>query len=364
MLLSFTRIGPGGFPDVAVSQLIYELRCLLVFATLFTLLLNPGPQGTMSHIRYILYGISAVMALETLIVCMEYIGAIPPGPLFMGIRVDSFREGLGMGEALRVGGTFRHPNYLVVFSGASFLLLWQAEMDSHPEVRRSVLHWPGIIGGFLCMILTLSRSGWAGTAAGGMFYVFVMLAGRGYPWIRSLPWKYVLPALIVIFAVGLFFSGAMINKLFYSDSGNVSSRYYTNDMAMMIAMDNPWLGVGLGQHGFSMATMSRFAELRSALKTFPSVHNSYLLILTEIGIIGTTLYFLVPFYALFHAMMTCLRNPNHRATAVLSGACSAVIIYLVADLASISLRHFNLSIFFWFLLGIVLGLSEIGRAHV
>lgn len=361
MLLSMTRIDPAGHMDVAVSQLIFELRCLVVFAAVFTLVLNPGRNGLMADLRCILVGLSAAAAAETAIVCLEYIGAIQAGPLLMGIRVGSFRESLGMGEALRVGGTFQHPNYLVIFSGAVFLLLWQANMDSHPDARRSLLYWPGIIGGFVCMIMTLSRSGWAGTAAGTAFYVFVMLVGRGYPWLRSLPWKYVAPGVVFIVVVGFFFSESIVNKIFYSDSGNVDSRYYTNNVAMMLWADNPWLGMGLGQHGFAMAGMTKFAELRSALKTLPSVHNSYLLILTEIGIIGTSLYFLVPVYALIAGMIACLKNPNHRATALLCAACTAVIIYLVADLASISLRHFNLSVLYWFLLGMIAGLSVVVR---
>ncbi len=361
MVLSFSRIGPSGHMDVAISQLIFEIRCLLVCATVFTLILNSGSLGLMANLRYILIGLSCGILLETAIVCMEYIGVVQTGPLLMGIRVGSFREGLGLGEALRVGGTFQHPNYLVIISGAGFLLLWQTEMDSHPEARRSILFWPGIVGGFLCMIMTLSRSGWAGTGAATMFYLFVMLVGRGWPWFKSLPWKYVIPGVVLIVMVGFYFSEPIINKIFYSDSGNVSSRHYTNAMALMIWSDNPFLGVGLGQHGYAMASLSRFSELRSALKTLPSVHNSYLLILTEIGIFGTILYFLVPLYALLLGFTTCLKYPNHRAMAILCGACSAVIIYLVADLASISLRHVNLSLLFWLFLGIIFGLSVVIR---
>lgn len=361
MLLSMTEIGPAGHMDVAVSQFIHEIRCLMVFAVLFTLIHNPGPSGLMADLRCILIGLSCVAALETAIVFLEYVGALQAGPLLMGIRVGSFRESLGMDAALRVGGTFQHPNYLVIFAGAAFLLLWQTEMDSHPEAGHSILYWPGIVGGFVCMIMTLSRSGWAGTGAGTVFYVFVMLVGRGWPWLRSLPWKYVVPSLLFIAAVGLVFSDSIISKLFHSDSGNVDSRHYTNNVAVMLWAESPWLGRGLGQHGFLMAGMAKFVELRTALKAMPSVHNSYLLILTEIGIVGTVLYFLVPVYALFSGMMTCLKNPNHRATAILCGACTAVIIYLVADLASISLRHINLSVLYWFLLGIVIGLSTLIR---
>lgn len=361
MFMSLSRIGPSGHMDVAISQLIYEIRCVAVFAAVFTLMLNSGSRGVMSDLRYILIGISCAALLETAIVCLEYIGAIQSGPLFLGIRVGSFRESLGMGEALRVGGTFQHPNYLVVFAGVAFLLLWQTEMDSHPDARRSLLYWPGIVGAFLCLVLTLSRSGWAGTVAGAMVYVFVMLIGRGYPWLRSLPWKYVIPSLVILVAVGFYFSDSMINKLFYSDSGNVGSRQYMNDMALLIWLENPWLGIGLGQHGFAMAAASKFGELRVGIQAMPAVHNSYLLILSEIGIFGAIFYFLVPFYAVFSGLTTCLKNPNHRATAILCGACTAIIVYLVADLASISLRHLTLPLIYWFLLGIIVGLSRVIR---
>ena len=356
MLVSLSRIDPTGRMDVAITQLIYEGRCLLVFAAVFTLMHNPDPLGLMSDLRYILIGISCAAMLETAIVCLEYIGVLQTGPLLMGIRVGSFTESLGMGEALRVGGTFQHPNYLVIFAGVAFLLLWQTAMDSHPEAKRSLLYWPGIAGSFLCLILTLSRSGWVGTLAGAMVYVFVMLVGRGYPWLKSLPWKYVAPSLVVISAVGLYFSDSMINKLFFSAAGNVTSREYMNDMALFIWLENFWLGAGLGQHGFAMAALPRFAELREALKIMPTTHNIYLMILSELGIVGAVFYFLIPCYCVAIGLVTCLKNPNHRATAILCGACTAVIVYQVADLASLSLRHLTLPLIYWLLLGMILGL--------
>jgi len=361
MLVSLLNIGPSGHMDVAITQFIYEMRCFLVFAAVFTLILHPGPKGCMVNLRYILIGFSCATLLETAIVCLEYVGAIQAGPLLMGVRVGSFLEGLAMGETLRVGGTFQHPNYLVIFAGVAFLLLWQTEMDSHPEASRSPLYWPGMIGAFLCLILTLSRSGWAGTAAGGMVYVCIMLVGRGYPWFKSLPWKYVVPCLVVTIAVGFYFSDSIINKIFHSASDNLTSRYYMNEMALLIWLENVWSGVGLGQHGFAMASMSRFGEMRVAMKNFPAVHNSYLLILSEIGIVGALFYFLIPFYAVASGLRTCLKKPNHRATAILCGACTGVIIYLVADLASISLRHLTLPLVYWFLLGMIFGLARVVR---
>lgn len=361
MLLSLSKIGPSGHMEVAITQLIYEFKCFVVFAAVFTLILNPSPQGLMSDLRYLLIGLSFAALLEAAIVCLEYIGRIQSGPLLMGIRVGSFSEGLGMGETLRVGGTFQHPNYLVVFAGAAFLLLWQTEMDSLPGARRSFLYWPGILGAFLCLILTLSRSGWAGTAAGAMVYLGVMLVGRGHNWFKSLPWKYVIPGLVVIIAVGFYFSDSIMDKIFHSDSGNVTSRQYMNEMTILIWLDNPWLGLGLGQHGFAMAAVSKFGQLQVGIKTIPAVHNSYLLVLSEIGIFGTIAYFLIPVYSVATGLLTCLKNPDHRAAAILCGACTAIIVYQVADLASISLRHGVLAIFYWFLLGIIIGLSTFIR---
>ncbi len=190
-----------------------------------------------------------------------------------------------------------------------------------------------------------------------MVYVFVMLVGRRYQWLKSIPWKYVIPSLVVLIAVGFYFSDSIINKVFFSRSDNVSSRRIMNEMAILIWLDNPWLGLGLGQHGFAMSAMSKFGQMRVAMNAIPAAHNIYLMVLTEIGIFGAVLYFLIPVYSVFSGLVTCLKNPNHRATAILCGACTAIIVYQVADLASISLRHLALPLLYWFLLGIIIGLS-------
>lgn len=340
--------------EVVGPHLQYEAKGYLLFITVFCLVAKPGRMGSTTTLHYILIGFSLAMWVEFLIVCLEYVGILRTGMGFMGIWVGSLSEVLGQGETLRVGGTYQHPNALSVATGAAFLFLWQIQMDSKPEARRSLWYWPGIIGSFLCLVLTLSRGGYIGTAAGGCVYVGTMLLSRGTNWLKSLPWKYIAPAIISMFAIGFYFSDVIADKIFFSSLGNVTSRQVMNAMALQISSENPWIGAGIGQHGFAMMQMASFTELFMVLKVIPMVHNIYLLILTEVGIPGTVFFFLIPLYTMVFALRMCLRHPNHELAAALCGAVSAIALYLVADLASASLRRWELVNIYWLFVGIAL----------
>lgn len=350
--------------DEAWAHLVFEGKCILLAIAVFSLLVSHGSGGVMAMVRPLLIGISCAVGVECMIVGLEYTGVITSGDGFAGIRVGSFREMLDMGETLRVGGTYQHPNYLAVAAGALFLFLWQVQIDSHKNRKPSLLYWIGIVGGLVCLVLPLSRGGWLGTAVGGLIYVLIMLGIRGGAWIKSLPWKYVGPSLFLVCAAGLYFMEPIYDKLFYSSAGNISGREKLNAMTLEIVSNSPWTGAGIAQHGFAMEEISGFNELYLYAGLKPVVHNSYLLILSELGIPTTIIFFLLPLLAVGYGIHACIRAPNHELTGLLCASISALAVFLVADLFGMSLRKLDLAYLFWILMGIAYAVIGVIRDDI
>ena len=351
--------------EEAWAHVFFEFKCIAIFAIVFGLIVSRGTEGAQSVLRPLLVGLSAGMVVEAGVVMLEYVGVLRTGQAFLGIRVGSLREDLGRAvEALRVGGTYQHPNYLAVAAGAMFLVLWQVEMDSYRRAARSLSYWLGIGASFVCLILPLSRGGWLGTFCGAALYVATMLWTRGADWIRSLPWKYLFPAILAVGVVGVYFSGAIYDKLFYSSPLNVDARGDLNDMAMEVIREHPWLGAGIAQHGFAMKNTEQYGKYHFIAGLIPVVHNIYLLIVSELGIIGGVLYILIPFLAIYYGLRACRRGSEHSLTGLLCGLCSSLVVFLVADLFGPSLRKVDIVYLYWLLMAMTFAAAALVEQDV
>ncbi|MDR0361585.1 MAG: O-antigen ligase family protein [Planctomycetota bacterium] len=356
-VIMFVSLANAGDRDIAWAHIAYEGKNLALFLVVVALAADRGNGGTADALRWILIGLGLAMGLEMMIVGLEYLGVIPNGWGFVGIRVGSQIEALGDFEALRVGGTYQHPNYLSIAAAAMALVFWQVLMDSDEKRRSSVFYWLGFFGSVVCLVLTLSRAGWLGCFAGGLLYTAVMLKLRGMDWLRGLPWKYIVPALFVLLAVGLYFIDPIFDKLFHSSPLNISSRSELNDMALQAISTQPWIGWGIGQHGFAMQDYGRSDMYAQLAGLIPVAHNIYLLVVSEIGIVGGGVYFLIPAYAITHGIRTCAKAPDHELSGALCAFSTALVVFLVADFFGPGLRKVDVANLYWLLLALVFGVA-------
>ncbi|MBI4435336.1 O-antigen ligase family protein [Candidatus Uhrbacteria bacterium] len=188
----------------------------------------------------------------------------------------------GDGRLLRAYGTFPHPN---VFGGyvafGIVALAWLARFLSSKSQLAGALLASGLLGATL--IVTFSRSAWL-----GLFVSFLLLVGLML-WQRRLPPRRAIP----VMALGL----ASILATFVVFHSQVFSRFDTSSRLEVISIEErasqyqtfgevfwtaPLMGVGPNAYTFTLARLDPGHPVWS----YQPIHNVYLLILAELGIVG------------------------------------------------------------------------------
>jgi O-antigen ligase len=211
-------------------------------------------------------------------------GGYPPilwgRPWGLPTRVQ-FHDFAGAGGFMRVGGTIGSANnasgYLAFMLVLASSVLFAGLRDKHKWLAISTL----AVGG-VALIFTFSRGGWVAFLL-SMTVMLTLFALR----MRFLSWKAPLIGAAVLVLLCLPFQEAISRRLFQDDRGSAYSRIPLMKLAFRIIEDNPVLGVG--SNNFS-TVMDRYLipELRSGFVF--AVHNKYLLVWAETGILGILAY--------------------------------------------------------------------------
>jgi O-antigen ligase len=176
----------------------------------------------------------------------------------------------------RIMGHFGSPNvagsYFALYTPVGFGILL-----SPVNWRYKVLAALTIMVGSLGLFLTLSRGAWfAFIIAVTLFFTLTTL--RGYIHIRVLAGLFT----VGMIALGLF-GEVVFDRVFGDDGGAAQGRVPLNELAIDMWSDNVWLGVGA--NNFIVASDDYITpEYNQAW--FYTVHNKYLLLLTETGPFG------------------------------------------------------------------------------
>lgn len=207
---------------------------------------------------------------------------------------------------IRAYGTFPHPNIMAGFLIIPLMVLlvnlfirWWPKfffnLISLEKRNRSkfvaretnlsqistflILVFLSIIG--LGFILTFSRSAFLGLFMILVFIVFSLLLKIGY---KQKYWTVILSAAIIL-AGFLYFIGH--DTSLFSDQSIRERNSYVN-VSREIISEHPLVGIGIGQ--FVLNEYSKNPTLEGW--QYQPVHNIYLLISSELGIIGVALFFL------------------------------------------------------------------------
>ncbi len=184
-------------------------------------------------------------------------------PLYLDIGFWKFDFGL----ILRAYGTFPHPNVLGGFIAVVVPLLLGEYANKQVNQRIKNLYIPVCVLGIVALILTFSRSA---LVVCGMSMLILTVRDKKHLWGKTLL------GLFVMFLLSL-----MIFSVHVTDE-SVVVRQALNISAIEIWKTHLWFGVGLGNFIVSLPLF-----LPSKLIYFlQPVHNIYLLLLSEMGIVG------------------------------------------------------------------------------
>jgi O-antigen ligase len=228
-------------------------------------------------------------------------------------------------RSMRIGGTVGSPNtagaYLA-FVIAPCLAFLQIAAN-----RRQVLL--GLLTGllsFVALLLTLSRGGWAGAIASLIIYFAVAWHRRWVSW--KLPMGIAVSALVV-FAI---FHRPILERLTGDDLGSAEARVPLMMLAIRMFTDHPLLGVGANNFIAAMDPYVTYPDFSGAWVHV--VHNKYLLVLAETGIIGLMAY-LAFLMATVRSGMTCCHLPSLTMSPIALGLTAGVVgqmVHMCVDL--------------------------------
>lgn len=184
------------------------------------------------------------------------------------------------GSATRFGGTVGGPN-----SAASFLVALLAPTLAVvvTPVRR-VVKWVALAAfvlGTLGLVITGSRGG---IVAGSISLVVLAAFGLRHRWLRT---SHVLVGLVVVAIAVLPLLSVATTRFTADDKGSGRSRVPLNRLATDVIRLHPWTGVGANNVGLEMKRTAGPEYSRDWIYT---VHNKYLLVAAEVGIVGLAVF--------------------------------------------------------------------------
>lgn len=181
---------------------------------------------------------------------------------------------------MRVGGTVGSPNT----AGAYFSLLLAFAVGSLLIQSKFAHKWLAVAVlafGSVALILTFSRGGWIALATATVLICF--LTWRQHQ--RSL--KVPIRVFVILAIVYLPFHHAISARVFGDDKGSAESRIPLDKLAFRMIEDHPLLGTGA--NNFTVV-MNRYLTSEFRSEWLYTVHNTYLLVWTETGIVGLVAY--------------------------------------------------------------------------
>jgi putative inorganic carbon (HCO3(-)) transporter len=210
------------------------------------------------------------------------------------------------------------------------------------------------------LLLTQSRSGWIGSAAGGL--ALVVLAGLTS---RRPAWLYASIVLLVLFLVVL--GGASIalvpqrlDVLWPSDTGlsALSSRAEIWSRALSAIHDLPFTGSGLGAFRRVVYLLYPLFSIGPEVD-IAHAHNMFLQVALDVGLPGLIAYLALVWLAGVVAWQAVRQGPSPLVRAVALGLISGMIglhIYGITDALPLGSE---LSIAFWLVLGLLATLPQV-----
>ncbi len=245
----------------------------------------------------------------------------------------------------RIRGTLGIPNQFGAWLALIFPLgvsLFIFEL----ERRRKLYYGLSTLFGAFALLLTFSRSAWAGVIGGMLFFLAIVT------YKRLLKVKYIVAMVlgaIVLAGVVIYFWSLI--QLRFETGATGKYRLIMANIALELFKENPIFGVGLHNYRFHSMQYFRFWQ---------PVHNTYLRLLTETGLPGL-LFFIWLVLRAIRETLVMLRSRDRLIFSVALGTFCCIVAFLTAIQFGPEYHHYRVKVLFWVVLGIVFSLR---KAHL
>ena len=286
-------------------------------------------QMVLLHI-YILHAVRTQKDVFFVLACLS-ISLGFEGFVMIGVRL--FGEGVSLGpftarlgETLRVGGTIGSSNNAAAFLVFLIPLAISTLLTTMSRAYKVLALFAAGLGG-IALMLTSSRGGWLGGGT-ALLVIFIGAWRSGRLSTARLLWLVMIGA-----SFALVFYDTILVRLTSDDGGAAYSRWPLIQMAFEMFLDHPFFGVGSNNFALALPSYATSAYSGEWLYT---VHNKYLLVLTENGIVGLLAFMWVLLAALGSAYRTW-----HTPHPIISPLALGVVAALAGQMVCMSVGIFN-----------------------
>ncbi len=225
-------------------------------------------------------GLNAIIGIGQ-VMTQRYLGLSALGELPIELSLpDVSVIGVGAVRLIRLYGLSGHPNVIGGYAATALLVSVGLLRE-----KRQLVRFAWLIG-FIALLLTFSRAAWLAFAIGLVILIVVVRRRRTLP--RFTPPRSMLVIAGVIASVWLIvFAPLLSERVMPARSDleltSVGNRIAQSEVALRLIAARPITGVGIGNSGVASQSIAASAGVNW-------VHNVPLLVASELGLVGLTLW--------------------------------------------------------------------------
>ncbi len=219
----------------------------------------------------------------------------------------------------RARGSFFHPNHLGIFLASTLPLVLRGLIGAIAGRDKKMMYITSaafLLGG-VGLLATFNRGSWVGLAAGLLVMVFMDMFGRGGK-VKKVARGMLVAGILVAMAGSVKYGALIIDRFINSDrQEQEANRSMQAEEAIALIKQKPLLGVGYKNDIFYSSTIF--------------VHNNYLLIAAETGLVGLG-FFLWFLFEFWRMIVRSVRSKIPTVSNYGKGYVAGIIAFMIASI--------------------------------
>ena len=345
-------LAKASFPRLSLFEIVQMLKMYLGF------LYIANNLKSKREIHFVVVFLLLGLFLESLLGLAQYKFDRPFVPSILGGP-----EKLGyirLGEPLsRISGTWASYNdfawYLTFMLPISMSLLFTKIRGIYKSMCGLTL-----VAGIGALICTLSRAGWSSFIVAALIVLLLNFSkAKGKTGLNNFAIS-IIAILIIVSIIGTInpqFSNIVNRRIFSDDYHAAQSRIPQMKIASNIIKTNPFLGVGINNYTEVMQDYDT-TEIKLTSITRHQVHNIFLQIAAEMGIIGLVIFIWL-ISMVYKEGLTYIKSSEGPMSGIVIGIIAGITAFLIHGLVDAASLGNHLFLIFWFFTGIIIVIRKI-----
>jgi len=342
----------ASFPELSLFEIVQVLKMYLGF------LYVANNIRSRKEIQFVVVLLLLGLFLESLLGLAQYKFDRPFVPTILGgpERLGYIR----LGEPLsRISGTWASYNdfawYLTFMMPISMSLLFSRIGGIYKSMCGLTL-----VAGIGALICSLSRAGWYSFGIGILIVLLLSFSKtKGKTGLKNFTTSIVTVLIIIsiVLSANPQFLNIVNRRIFTDDYGAAWSRIPLMQVAYSIIKANPLVGVGINNYTEVMRDYDT-TNIGITSITAYQVHNIFLQIAAEMGIIGLAIFIWLIFIV-YREGLRYIKSSEDVMSSIVIGVIAGVTAFLIHGLVDAASLGNHLFLIFWFFTGIVIAIIKI-----